>query len=204
MSMDVIGVGTCSKEKCNMWVETDRTTRTWGGNSLNLGVAVRIVMEVQWKGRMSTGEKINQHALKTCSSSSVTSSVSRLFPLCRAITFNTVPTSRGQEIRVIWNYAQIFPVSEWHVDKNSQAYWNPIPVPINMTSYWPSSASTRSTTICLSLYGMLTFTSTGRRRAGYTGRHISGWLRANCSTESGKSLVLPNSLPGWLVILLGH
>lgn len=78
------------------------------------------------------------------------------------------------------------------------------PVPINMTSYWPSSASTRSTTICVSLYGTLAFTSTGWRRAGYTGRHISGWFRANCSTESGKSFVLPNSLPGWLVILLGH
>lgn len=51
---------------------------------------------------------------------------------------------------------------------------------------------------------MLAFTSTGCRRAGYTGRHINGWLRANCSTESGKSFVLPNSLPGWLVILLGH
>ncbi|TNN54417.1 hypothetical protein EYF80_035386 [Liparis tanakae] len=51
---------------------------------------------------------------------------------------------------------------------------------------------------------MLVFTSTGWRRAGYTGRHINGWLRANCSTESGKSFVLPNSLPGWLVILLGH
>lgn len=51
---------------------------------------------------------------------------------------------------------------------------------------------------------MLAFTSTGWRRAGCTGRHINGWLRAKCSTESGKSFVLPNSLPGWLMILLGH
>lgn len=33
--------------------------------------------------------------LKTCSSSSVTSSVSRLFPPCRAMTFSTFPTSGG-------------------------------------------------------------------------------------------------------------
>lgn len=34
--------------------------------------------------------------LKTCSSSSVTSSVSRLFPLCKAMTFKTVPMSERQ------------------------------------------------------------------------------------------------------------
>ncbi|KAG7252122.1 hypothetical protein CRUP_012816 [Coryphaenoides rupestris] len=110
----------------------------------------------------------------TWSSSSVTSSLSRLFPLRREMTFSTLPTCTR------------------------------VPVPMNMTSYCPSSASTRSTTSWVSLYSTLARSSTGRRRAGVTGRHIRGWPRANCSTASGKSLVLLNSRPGWLVILLGH
>lgn len=48
-----------------------------------------------------TEEKRNHQTLKTCSSSSVTSSISRLFPPCRAITFNTVPMSKTREKRVI-------------------------------------------------------------------------------------------------------
>lgn len=45
--------------------------------------------------------------LKTCSSSSVTSSVSKLFPLCRAMTFSTVPLSEiKQTLNVFQNTNQ--------------------------------------------------------------------------------------------------
>lgn len=47
---------------------------------------MRYLME-EWKKTLT---------LKICNSSRVTSSVSRLFPLCRAMTFNTVPTSKTQ------------------------------------------------------------------------------------------------------------
>lgn len=117
--------------------------------------------------------------LNTCSSSSVTSSASKLFPLCRAITFSTVPTSERQTNKKHKSKCCILPPfvlfpsvldvsfnnykqnSVWPTRQKSgfcshdlpfrQACYMYWPVPMNMTSYCPSSASTLSTTICFSL-----------------------------------------------------
>lgn len=63
------------------------------------------------------------------------------------------------------------------------------PVPRCITLYWPSSASTRSTTSFLSLYATLIWVNSGRRWMGTTGSHISWWPLMKLTKSSGKSRV---------------
>lgn len=81
--------------------------------------------------------------LKTSSSSSRSSSMLFQLSLGTLITFSTVPLSEREEV--------------WSLNVTSSAYqpcercFEAPPVPMNMTSYWPSAALTRSTATCVKL-----------------------------------------------------